>query len=146
LTPQPPQLFASLAPVAVSQPFAATPSQSPNPAAQPPTTQLLDAHAFTVTLGSAHDVVQLPQCCSLTVVLTQLPEQFVCPAAQLAVHALDEQTWPPLHALLHAPQFATSAAVFVSQPLVGLPSQSANPSWHAPSAHAPAVHVAAAFA
>jgi hypothetical protein len=144
--PQPPQLFTSDAPVAVSQPLVATPSQSPKPAAQPPTTQLLEAHAFTVTLGNAQAVAQLPQCCELTVVLTQLPEQSVSPVPQVVVHALDEHTWPPGQALWHAPQLATSPAVSVSQPLAGLPSQSMNPAAHVPSAHTPAVHEAVALA
>src|SRR4051812_1847898 len=37
-----------------------------------------------------------------------------------------------LHTLPHPPQFAASVSVDVSQPLAGLPSQSANPALHTP--------------
>lgn len=61
-TPQPPQLFTSLAPVAVSQPLPAAPSQSPKPAAHAPTTQLRAAHALIEAFASAHTLVHDPQC------------------------------------------------------------------------------------
>jgi hypothetical protein len=143
--PHPPQLFTSVLCVAVSQPFEATPSQSPKPAAQAPTTHLLAEHALTDTLGSAQTFVQLPQWFTSVVSVTQLLEQFVVEPPHVVPQMPAEHTWPPPHAFLQVPQLATSAAVFVSQPFAGLPSQSANPGWHAPSAHAPDEHVAPAL-
>ena len=92
LMPHPPQLFTSLLCVAVSQPFDATPSQSPYPVLHAPTTQLLAEQALTDTLGSAHPFEQPPQWLSSVVSLTQLPEQFVRPAPHDVVHVPDEQT------------------------------------------------------
>jgi hypothetical protein len=146
LSPQPPQLPTSVLLVAVSQPFVATPSQSPNPAAHAPTTQLLAEHASTAVFGRAHEVAQLPQWLTSVVSSAQLPEQLVSPAPHVVPHAPAEHTWPPPQAFLHAPQFPLSAWVFVSHPLDGSPSQSAKPTLHAPSAHTPVEHVAPAFA
>lgn len=61
-------------------------------------------------------------------------------------HVPAEQIEPvPAHACPQLPQFMVETAVFVSQPLVVLLSQSAKPGAHAPSAQAPAVHAAVAL-
>jgi hypothetical protein len=107
---------------------------------------VLDEQALTVTSGSAHALVQLPQWFTSVDSLTQLPEQSTSPLPHVVPHALDEQTWPPLHAVAHAPQLALSEVVSVSHPLAESPSQSAKPLSHAPIAHVPALQVALAFA
>ncbi len=57
-----------------------------------------------------------------------------------------EHTCPDAHAPPQRPQLALSVPVLVSQPLAGLPSQSAKPALHAPIAQVPDAHVAAALA
>lgn len=78
--------------------------------------------------------------------MTQLPEQLVSPVPHVAAHAPIEQTWPPTHGVPHAPQLFTSAAVLVSHPFAGFPSQSAKPGSQAPRAQVPALHSASALA
>ncbi len=60
------------------------------------------------------------------------------PAAQTGEALAKEHTLP------QAPQWATSVAGVVSQPLEGLPSQLAWPGAHDPRAHAPAAQTALA--
>lgn len=50
------------------------------------------------------------------------------------------------HASPHAPQWLRLMFRFSSQPLLGFPSQSAQPAAHSPITQEPLVHVAAAFA
>jgi hypothetical protein len=125
LIPHPPQLFTSLAFVAVSHPFDATPSQSPKPAAHAPTTHALEEHAWIVAFASAQAFVQLPQWFTSVDSLTQLPEQLTSAPPHVIVQALDEHTWPAPQNAPHAPQLAPSDAVLVSHPFAALPSQSA---------------------
>ena len=91
-TPHPPQLFTSAPRTLDSQPFAAVPSQSANPALHPPTTQRPDAHAFTLTLAREHAAPHAPQLFGSTCVLTQSPEQLVAPATHEVAHAPEEHT------------------------------------------------------
>jgi hypothetical protein len=107
-TPQPPQLFTSVARTLVSHPFAAIPSQLPKPAAHTPTAQAPATHACVETLVSAQAAPQPPQLLGSVAVATQLPPQVESPAPQVAVHMPAEQTWPAAHALPHAPQLRRS--------------------------------------
>jgi hypothetical protein len=143
--PHPPQSFTSLPRVAVSQPSAGLPLQSPQPLAHAPTTHAPAEHAFTVTCGSAHAPAQLPQWLTSVCSFTQLPEQLVSPAPHVVVHVPLEHTVPPGHTLPHEPQLPLFARTLISQPFAGLPSQSAKPGLQVPIAHVPAAHVALAF-
>jgi len=143
--PHPPQLFTSLPWVAVSQPSAAKPLQSPKPMAQAPTTHLLAEHALTDTFGKAHAFVQLPQWLTSLASVTQLLEQSVVAPPHVVPQEPAEHTWPPPHAVPQPPQLALSACVLTSQPFAGLPSQSAKPPAQAPSVHVPVEQVAPAL-
>lgn len=120
----------------VSQPFEATPSQSPKPAAHVVTRHVPAAHPATATLGSEHAIPQPPQWELSVSVLTSQPlaanrSQSPRPLAQVKPHVADahtavanagaEQPTP------QAPQLVVVVAMFVSQPLRGLPSQSRKP-------------------
>jgi hypothetical protein len=145
-----PQLSGSL-PVGVSHPFALLPSQFANPALHAPM-----PHAPPLQLGVAFATVQVvpqaPQFAVLERVSTSQPSaatplQSRKPIAHASVHAparqrlvafgRDGQTAP------HALQFAASFVRSVSQPFIGLRSQS---SWPAVQRieHVPEVHVGAA--
>lgn len=146
--PQLPQWFVSFV-VFVSQPFAGFPSQSPKPALQG-YVQLPALHAAPVLERAVHMVPHVPQLLGSVVVARHTPEQLVCPgghawpqvpAAQVALPpAAGAQT------RRHAPQLLTSAAVLVSQPLAGLPSQSAQLGLQLPTAQRPATQVGVALA
>jgi hypothetical protein len=59
--------------------------------------------------------VQLPQWVMSLVVLTHVPEQFVCGELQVVcgtVHVPELQVWPLGQAWLHEPQFCASVCVF----------------------------------
>jgi hypothetical protein len=51
-------------------------------------------------------LAQAPQFAASVIVLTQTPEQVLCPAAQ--PHAPLLQAWPPAHLLPQNPQFVAS--------------------------------------
>jgi hypothetical protein len=77
-----------------------------------------------------------------------LPSQSPKPGLQAIVQEPMAQEGVPfvvLQALPHAPQFVALAARFVSQPLAGLPSQSAYVPVHDTTAHAPALQFEIAF-
>ncbi len=76
--PHAPQLVAVVV-RAVSQPFAATPSQSPKPPAQAPTAHAPDAHV-AAAWASAQATPQRPQFAALVVRFTSQP--FAAPASQ----------------------------------------------------------------
>lgn len=133
--PQLPQLLTLLA-VLVSQPFLSLPSQLPKPAlqtgSQPPPEQLV------VPFGLVHAELHAPQlatlvCRFVSQPLFWLPSQLANPPAHCGVHVPPTQLVLPL-ALLQtvpqAPQLLLLELVFVSQPLFGLPSQSAVPAVH----------------
>jgi hypothetical protein len=150
-SPQPPQLLASVAFTAVSQPFAAMPSQLPKPVLHAPTIHAPAEHACVATLASAQRASHAPQLFTSVAVLAHVPEQLVVPAPHVVVHAPREHTWPAAHArgeaaVEHAPQLPLSLCTLVSQPLDAIPSQSAKPAAHAPMAHVPLIHIAVAFA
>ena len=76
----------------------------------------------------------------------RFPSQLPRPALHTTLHDPAEHVAEPPayagHALPHAPQFATSAFLFTSQPFDATPSQSAYPGWHWFTAQAPPKHVA----
>ncbi len=102
--------------------------------------------------ASAQPLPQKPQSASLdrsvSHPLAGSPSQFAKSGRQLNLHAPAVQTPPTAlaaapHARLHAPQCCALDLVSTSQPLAGLPSQSANPAVQV-SRHAPLTHVALA--
>ncbi len=138
-----PQLFESVF-VAVSQPFAALPSQLPKPTLQAPRPQVPAVQVGEFEFGNEHAMPQpaappAPQCAGLVRVLVSQPllsmlSQFPRPALHAMLHA------PPLHdgvppvlgqALLQAaadvPQCVTSVRIETSQPSAATPLQSAVP-------------------
>jgi hypothetical protein len=146
--PHAPQ-WATAVRVLVSQPFAATASQSPKPAAQRATVHAPAAQPCAAALGSAHALPQAPQLAGSIAVLAQ---NAVAPAphvasggAQVVPHTPPEHTCPAGHTAPHAPQLEFSMRVFTSQPLAGFMSQSAKPAAQVVTAHAPATQVEVAL-
>jgi hypothetical protein len=150
--PQAPQW--ALAPARLtSQPLAASPSQSPKPAAQRSTRHAPPAQV-AVALGRAQPRPHMPQWAAVTRVSTSQPlaaspSQSPKPAA----HAATPQT-PPTQAAIalagahprpHAPQWAAVTRVSTSQPLAASPSQSPKPAAQS-GAQRPATHRAVALA
>jgi hypothetical protein len=76
----------------------------------------------------------------------QAPLQAVWAPAQESAQALLEQTCVPEQEIPQPPQAVGTLAVFVSQPSVALPLQSARVAVHAPTAHAPSRQLAAPWA
>jgi hypothetical protein len=109
---------------------------------QVPETQLV------VPFGFEHAVPQAPQLLALLLVFVSqplfgLPSQLEKPPAQIGAQVPDTQLVVPLvlvHLVPHEPQLLTFALVLVSQPLFGLPSQSAVPAVQI-GAHAPATQL-----
>jgi hypothetical protein len=147
--PHPPQLLVSVA-VLTSQPFAGFPSQSAKPGLHAATVQALLEHP-AVPFAMTHVWPQAPQSFGSFWVLISQPlaglwSQSEYPALQDATVQLPPvqpatpfcslQTWP------QPPQSFTVVPVLTSQPLAGLPSQSAKPGLHDPTVHAPAAHPA----
>jgi len=140
--PQVPQLLVSRVRAAQAPPHIVVPSgQAQAPAAQVP------------LVGQARP--HMPQFRTLLAVaasqpLAALPSQLAKPAAQVATaHAPAVHVAVPLaavHVRPHTPQFVALVRVSTSQPLAGLPSQSAKPALHAPITQAPAAHMGAALA
>lgn len=151
IAPQEPQLVSVVR--LVSQPFAALPSQFPNPGLQLPIWHAppkQDAPA----LVKLHTVVQLPQWVGLFVVLVSqplptLPSQLPKPAEHEMEQLPAEQVGVPLadeHAAPHPPQLAVLVLMFVSQPFALLPSQLPKPASHPTSWQVPLAHDSVAFA
>jgi hypothetical protein len=131
--------------VLVSQPLAAIPSQLAKPALQRAMPHAPLVHAPT-PLAGAHARLHAPQCAAFERVSTQAAPHIMSPGpAHRVAHAPFEQTWPAAHARPHAPQCAVALRVSVSQPLAGLPSQSAKPASQRATTHAPAAHASAAL-
>jgi hypothetical protein len=113
----------------VSHPLTGLPSQLAKPAAhtgaQVPEMQLV------VPFELVHCVPQEPQLLALVLTLVShplfgLPSQSAVPAEQLGSHTPATQAVVPfafVHVTPHAPQLPVLVFVFVSQPLVALPSQ-----------------------
>jgi len=95
----------------------------------------------------AQGVQAAPQLATLAL-LTQAPSQRCAPASHVTSHApIAQRATPPAgaaQAMPHAPQCAALVLVSTSQPLAGLPSQSAKPASQR-SAQAPIAQVAAAL-
>jgi hypothetical protein len=93
--PQAPQL-AALAVRSVSQPLAASPSQSPEPPVQRTIVHAPDPQPWAATLARAQTVPQAPQFAGSMAVLAQKADeaapQVVSGAAQVAPQAPPEQT------------------------------------------------------
>jgi len=133
--------------VLISQPLAALPSQSPKGGVhtkpQVPLAQVDVAFA-----RAAHAAPHAPQCPVLTDVsisqpLTAAPSQSRNVPVHVNPHVpaahVDVALARVGHAVPHAPQCAAVLVVFVSQPVVALPSQSPQPTEHV-NPHVPAVH------
>lgn len=132
--PQAPQSAAAVL-MLVSHPFVAMPSQSPKPAAQVVTRHAPEAQPTTATLGSEQAIPQPPQWELSASVFTSQPlaeerSQSARPELQENPHEapvqIDDANGGVAQVIPHAPQF-DAVLIAVSQPLVGLPSQSRKP-------------------
>jgi hypothetical protein len=98
---------------------------------------LAAVHAMQVAV---HTVLQQTPSAQWSLVHSAGPAHTEPFAFVAAWHMPEMQFWPPVHALVQDPQCALSLAVLASQPLSGLPSQSAYPAaqegMHAPPEHA----------
>jgi hypothetical protein len=138
--------------VSVSQPFAATPSQSAHPSLHETM-----VHVLPCALGVHWDVAFAraqvsPQALQFWLVPSIVPHphaaspgQVVYPAGHERLHAPCAQGQVPPHALPHAPQFMGSSWRFASHPSAACPSQSVHPASQYSTAHAPAKHQAVAW-
>jgi hypothetical protein len=131
---QVPQLL-MLVDVLVSQPLVGSPSQLPKPVLQDGTQA--PAVQATLPLRFVHFAPQAPQ----FVVVFRLvshpffgsPSQSPKPAAQTGAQVPETQLVVPcalLHVVPQVPQLLSVVCVSVSQPLLGSPSQLANPAVH----------------
>ena len=111
------------------------------------------AAQVAIPLVLLHTVLQPPQCVGelrlvshpLAGLLSQSPKPAAQPMPQLP--AVQVGVPPEVeHFVPQALQLLTSVFKLISQPLAGLPSQSANPALQAPMVQVPLLHVAAAFA
>lgn len=131
--------------VEVSQPLALLPSQLPYPGLHTGE-QEPDTHEV-VPLGLTHAAPHAPQLFSdvanvVSQPLTGLASQFPKPEmheGEQTPEAHEVVPWGLVQAMPHAPQFAISELVAVSQPLAGLTSQSPHPDTqvgeHTPETH-----------
>jgi hypothetical protein len=148
--PQAPQLALLLWRL-VSQPLAAAPSQSPEPALHAITVHAPAAQPLAATEGSAQARPHAPQWSGSIEVLAQkggappTAGQVARGGAQVVPHAPPEQTWPAAQVVRQAPQLALSLRVSTSQPLAASPSQSAKPGLQAATPQAPPAQAAAAL-
>ncbi len=127
--------------------------QSPKPALQRCTTQLLEVHP-AVAFGSAQTLPHIAQCVAVT--RRSVSQPFAALPSQLpklAMHAMPQtpmaQTGAPpaeLHALPQRPQCEGLVASGASQPFAGSLSQSPKPMLQAPIAHRPITQAAVALA
>jgi hypothetical protein len=146
-----PQLLMSFV-VFVSQPAAAV--QSAKPVLQAPIAHLELAHD-AAALAKAQPVPHAPQFFgSLVRLISQPSVGLLSQSAKPAVHAAIAHfevlhagvAFAGAHAVLQAPQLATSLVVLTSHPLAGFPSQSANPVLQPLTAHAELAQSGVAFA
>jgi hypothetical protein len=135
----------------VSQPFAASPSQLPQPALHAVIVHVPLAHD-SEAFGRLHGVPQPPQFMRVVIGVSQpsalamlqsanpglQPESWQVPVAQLSPAPGRSQIMP------HAPQFV-SVLSGVSQPLDAVMSQLPNPELHVPRTHEPVEHDSVAF-
>jgi hypothetical protein len=140
--PHPPQSESVVSDV--SHPFAATPSQSPNPAEQVAISQTPAVHVADA-LASEQAFPHAPQLAAsasrdVSHPFAGLPSQSSKPAVQVMEHAPPTQEGVPLvlsHASPHPLQFAASLVMSTSQPSEASPLQSARPALQEPTAQAP---------
>jgi hypothetical protein len=127
--PQAPQ-WATVLRRSVSHPLAALPSQLPKPVLHAPRVHV-PLVQVALALAKLHTRPQAPQLFTSEAVARQTPEQLVCPAGQVCPHTPPVQLAPPpvagVQTFRQRPQLAVSVWMLVSQPLAGLPSQSAKP-------------------
>jgi hypothetical protein len=151
--PQAPQ-WAAVTWRSVSQPFEATPSQSPRVGAAHMVRTHAPASQRAPAPGKLHRPPHLPQCRALLRVSTSQPlAGSPSQSAKPALHAATAQrpaaqaprALAGAHARPQAPQCAALARVSASQPFMASPSQSAKPSLQALT-HAPAAQDTAALA
>lgn len=125
----------------VSQPFEASPSQSPKPRSQvsphaPP------RHAAVALEPPGHAREHDPQAVGSESSAAQRPAQKVVPPLHTLLHEPIEQAVPVGHRLPQRPQLELSADVGVSQPFSALPSQLSKPATQVERPHRPALHEA----
>jgi hypothetical protein len=144
--------FAGAVERSVSHPFAALPSQSPNPASHGPRVHTPPTHV-ALACAKLQALPQAPQFASevarsVSHASLALALQSPRPAAhELAVHVPPVHAGvPDGHAIPQPPQFAGDEVTFASHPFVASPSQFAKPALHAPSAHVPSTQFAVALA
>jgi hypothetical protein len=144
--PHAPQLRGSFA-MLVSQPSPALPLQSAKPALHVPMPHAPPMHPAVALAGLEHGALHEPQWLTLVSVLTSQPSaEFMLQSANGRAHVPTPHT-PALHAaappggtghaLPQRLQLSMSVLRLVSQPLRGLPSQSAKPGLQRTSRHAP---------
>jgi hypothetical protein len=137
--PHTPQLALSLRRLR-SQPFDATPSQSPKPAAHMKRHAPAEHVPASAWGPAAHARPHIPQFATSVMRLRHVPEHVVCPVGHAATHTPFVQVCPAAQGLSQRPQCAVEVLVLVSQPLLKLPSHSPKPVLHVP-AQRPAEHV-----
>jgi hypothetical protein len=151
--PQAPQWFV-LVLVATSQPSAGLTLQLPKPLLHAAMVQLPPAQAL-VALLSRHVLPHAPQWAASLARLTSQPSVALpLQSAKPERHAATVQrpakqapaALPGAHTLPHAPQWLASVRVSTSQPLAGLPSQSAKPSLQRATAQRPPAQALVALA
>jgi hypothetical protein len=132
--------------VFVSQPLIGFPSQLPVPPLH--VGEQLPPVQTVLPFGLVQSVPQAPQCASVVERLVSQPllrlaSQLPKPSEHSGVHTPETHEVVPfgfVQPVPHAPQFDRLVSRFVSQPLLGLLSQLANPVLHE-GVQAPAVHV-----
>lgn len=117
----------------VSQPLFGLPSQSRklpvHVGTQAPAVQVVEPFGLTQPFPQEPQLVRL-DCRLVSQPFTGLPSQLAQPAPQVGEHVPKLHVVEPhefVHATLQAPQLSRSVLVFVSQPLIALPSQFAEP-------------------
>jgi hypothetical protein len=142
-----PQLCA-LALRLTSQPFEATPSQSPNPVLHEAMVQAPAAQA-AVAFGSAQALAHPPQFAGSVDVLTSQPldgttSQSAHPVVQEATTQIPEEhadeAFGSVHTLPQVPQFVLLVCTLTSQPSVATLLQFANPASQLATEHTPTTH------
>jgi hypothetical protein len=150
--PQAPQLFTSRL-LFVSHPSVGSPLQSPRGARHVSIRHTPWSH-LAAALVKLHTVPQAPQFAASPSWFTSHPSagcwlQSRKPVLQVSTAHAPATHWLVVfrrsHTNLHPPQLFASVPRFVSQPLAGFWSQSANPSLQGPRAHLPRVHPGRAF-
>ncbi len=153
--PQAPQFCGDVLKL-TSHPLASTPSQLPKPALHGPITQLPPRQLGLEFGAAAQRALHEPQFTGSTSVLTSQPSlgfmlQSASGRTQLPTpHTPALHVGPPPagtgHTLPQRPQLLREVLRLTSQPLTGLPSQSANPGLHLANRHAPSAQSLTALA